>query len=136
MRGKFRRESVEGRRNDASQPYRFGSRSVPRRSFSFDFAELVSPHTHTLRRLSAHPYIESGNRFSVLMYRPRVSRRPQPRCTGQTQLLTREAGVARGTGAPGGTRTPDPLLRRQMLYPAELRARCLFEEVSLQINLS
>ena len=25
-------------------------------------------------------------------------------------------------GTPGGTRTPDPLLRRQMLYPAELRA--------------
>jgi hypothetical protein len=26
-------------------------------------------------------------------------------------------------GAPGGARTPDPLLRRQMLYPAELQAR-------------
>ena len=26
-------------------------------------------------------------------------------------------------GAPGETRTPDPLLRRQTLYPAELRAR-------------
>ena len=28
-------------------------------------------------------------------------------------------------GAPGEIRTPDPLLRRQMLYPAELRARRL-----------
>src|ERR1700736_3544447 len=27
------------------------------------------------------------------------------------------------TGAPGEIRTPDPLLRRQLLYPAELRAR-------------
>src|SRR5229473_4514884 len=27
------------------------------------------------------------------------------------------------SGAPGGTRTPDPVLRRQTLYPAELRAR-------------
>jgi hypothetical protein len=26
-------------------------------------------------------------------------------------------------GAPGEIRTPDPLLRRQLLYPAELRAR-------------
>ena len=26
------------------------------------------------------------------------------------------------TGAPGGTRTPGPLLRRQLLYPPELRA--------------
>jgi hypothetical protein len=28
-------------------------------------------------------------------------------------------------GAPGVTRTRDPLLRRQMLYPAELRAHWL-----------
>jgi hypothetical protein len=28
-------------------------------------------------------------------------------------------------GAPGGTRTPDPLIRSQMLYPAELQARVL-----------
>jgi hypothetical protein len=27
------------------------------------------------------------------------------------------------SGAPGGNRTPDPLLRRQTLYPTELRAR-------------
>jgi hypothetical protein len=26
-------------------------------------------------------------------------------------------------GAPGKTRTPDPLLRRQLLYPPELQAR-------------
>ena len=26
-------------------------------------------------------------------------------------------------GAPEGTRTPDPLLRRQLLYPPELQAR-------------
>ena len=28
-------------------------------------------------------------------------------------------------GAPEGTRTPDPLLRRQLLYPAELQALIL-----------
>src|ERR1039458_9109741 len=28
-------------------------------------------------------------------------------------------------GAPGGIRTPDPLVRSQVLYPTELRARCL-----------
>jgi hypothetical protein len=35
------------------------------------------------------------------------------------------------SGAPGETRTPDPLLRRQTLYPAELRAprfcNCIIE---------
>ena len=30
-----------------------------------------------------------------------------------------------GSGAPGETRTPDPLLRRQTLYPTELRAQGL-----------
>ena len=29
------------------------------------------------------------------------------------------------SGAPGEIRTPDPLVRSQMLYPAELRARKL-----------
>ena len=28
----------------------------------------------------------------------------------------------KGTGTPGGIRTPDPLLRRQLLYPPELQA--------------
>ena len=28
-------------------------------------------------------------------------------------------------GTPGGTRTPDPLLRRQLLYPPELQTRIL-----------
>ncbi len=28
-------------------------------------------------------------------------------------------------GAPGAIRTPDPLVRSQILYPTELRARCL-----------
>ena len=33
-------------------------------------------------------------------------------------------------GALEGTRTPDPLLRRQLLYPAELQAQmCLMERV-------
>ena len=34
-------------------------------------------------------------------------------------------------GAPGAIRTPDPLVRSQVLYPAELRARCVFEVVHI-----
>ena len=30
-------------------------------------------------------------------------------------------------GAPGGTRTPDPLLRRQLLYPPELQTHYLLK---------
>ena len=35
---------------------------------------------------------------------------------------TQKTLVFQGNGAPGVTRTRDILLRRQMLYPAELRA--------------
>jgi hypothetical protein len=43
-----------------------------------------------------------------------------PRCADSSRLTTvRPESV----GAPGGNRTPDPQLRRLMLYPTELRAR-------------
>ena len=38
-------------------------------------------------------------------------------------LLPMSPASASENGAPGGIRTPDPLLRRQTLYPTELRAR-------------
>src|SRR5713226_4133521 len=38
---------------------------------------------------------------------------------GRNHLIT----GAKINGAPGGIRTPDPLLRRQTLFPTELRAR-------------
>ena len=42
-----------------------------------------------------------------------------------TDQLTKVPNVTKGneSGAPGEIRTPDPLVRSQMLYPAELRAR-------------
>ncbi len=50
------------------------------------------------------------------------------RVTQARRILTGGAWILddeERSGAPGGIRTPDPLLRRQILYPAELRARCL-----------
>ena len=35
---------------------------------------------------------------------------------------THESGTGNSNGPPGEARTHDPLLRRQMLYPTELRA--------------
>src|SRR5713101_7649539 len=44
-----------------------------------------------------------------------------PRSNKKEQSVSK--GVSKGVGgAPGETRTPDPLLRRQTLYPTELRA--------------
>lgn len=36
-------------------------------------------------------------------------------------------------GTPGGIRTPDPLFRRQMLYPAELPVRILVVKLALHM---
>ena len=36
---------------------------------------------------------------------------------------THHRRTTRENGTPEGTRTPDPLLRRQLLYPPELQAR-------------
>jgi hypothetical protein len=80
------------RRNDASQPYRLGSRSVPRRP-SFNFAELVSPHRHPRKRNPAHPHTESGNPFLVLLY----NSAPVP------SLRKSRFDVAFDDGAPKGT---------------------------------
>ena len=41
----------------------------------------------------------------------------------ETPATVAVAGILLGT--LGGTRTPDPLLRRQMLYPAELQAHII-----------
>jgi hypothetical protein len=38
------------------------------------------------------------------------------------------------SGAPGGIRTPDLLVRSQTLYPAELRARRNADSVSLDYD--
>jgi hypothetical protein len=42
-------------------------------------------------------------------------------------LLPVSPSLTEGNGAPGGIRTPDPLLRRQTLSPTELRAHSLKE---------
>src|SRR5713101_4964564 len=50
--------------------------------------------------------------------KPRQDRSSSVRSNRQEPRFTRKSG------APGGIRTPNPLLRRQTLYPTELRARC------------
>ena len=37
--------------------------------------------------------------------------------------VSNQSGLCPDDGTPEGTRTPDPLLRRQLLYPPELQAR-------------
>jgi len=64
--------------------------------------------------------------------RAAVERLAQPKPGSATGTRTGTDGIAAGpqnaqipekNGAPGGNRTPDPRLRRPMLYPTELRAR-------------
>ena len=44
------------------------------------------------------------------------------RCSNQLSYTHQIAWKQWKNGTPEGTRTPDPLLRRQLLYPAELQA--------------
>ena len=47
-----------------------------------------------------------------------------PKCSSDVFCQSRKSFIFwEKSGAPGETRTPDPLVRSQMLYPAELRAR-------------
>ena len=62
------------------------------------------------------------------------------RVTSVGMLGGGEAGVGARTapaGLPGGTRTPDLLLRRQLLYPVELRSDrfLLYRAVLIQQQL-
>ena len=50
---------------------------------------------------------------------PRSDARPQTDCSGNLLGPIEKWGLV---GLPGGNRTPDPQLRRLLLYPTELRA--------------
>jgi hypothetical protein len=68
----------------------------------------------------ARPEIRRGGELPTLWFEA-SPRRPHIQCGGSR---TRPPCCTRD-GAPGEIRTPDPLVRSQMLYPAELRARGL-----------
>ncbi len=52
------------------------------------------------------------------------------RCSNQLSYTHHTEEPSKKGGTPGGTRTPGPLLRRQLLYPTELQARIWMEKAS------
>ena len=68
--------------------------------------------------------LNTGAKFDLTMRLPGLYDSRILRFEFLAEFRKRRRGRKPGwDGAPGGIRTPDPLLRRQMLYPAELRAR-------------
>ena len=59
----------------------------------------------------------------VVTPRGRVPQLEEPSAKKADSHFSRNSLRGKGSGAPGETRTPGPLLRRQTLYPTELRAR-------------
>ena len=58
----------------------------------------------------------------VVTPRGRVPQLEEPLAKKADGHFSHRSLKEKGSGAPGETRTPGPLLRRQTLYPAELRA--------------
>ena len=48
-------------------------------------------------------------------------------------MHTGTGDILQKSGTPEGTRTPGPLLRRQLLYPAELLARILEQVTRIEL---
>jgi hypothetical protein len=46
-------------------------------------------------------------------------------------VLSKGNEIKKKSGAPGGTRTPDLLVRSQTLYPTELRAHCVRGNINI-----
>src|SRR6266704_1051132 len=78
---------------------------------------LEKPHPPTIYTSS----LASPVKYSYSLAVSRCATPNDPRSNKKEQSVSK--GVSKGvSGAPGETRTPDPLLRRQTLYPTELRA--------------
>ena len=70
-------------------------------------------HNPMLYQLNYAHHIQKGDK-----------RNRDKEATGQEKVQSEETRLQIGvSGTPGGTRTPGPLLRRQLLYPPELQAR-------------
>ena len=55
----------------------------------------------------------------------------------QQNSATYESGIdLEESGAPGEIRTPDPLVRSQILYPTELRAHMMAEREGFEPSMS
>jgi hypothetical protein len=54
----------------------------------------------------------------------------------RAKCLIPEDYMGRNKSAPGETRTPDPLLRRQLLYPPAWRSNVAAGTISERVDLS
>jgi hypothetical protein len=85
-------------------------------------AQLGHSHMATTLEVYTHSSV-IAQREAVNLLDEQVFPKTQMEGGRRQRSLRQLTDFSRVSGAPGGTRTPDPLLRRQTLYPAELRAQ-------------
>ena len=71
---------------------------------------------------------------SFLFGTPKGIRTPVAAVKGQCPRPLDDRGIQK-LGAPGAIRTPDPLVRSQILYPTELRVRILAEKEGFEPSI-
>ena len=109
--GFLRRSGDSGGSRDSGAPLRGDGQGEP--------AKLPSLQTSKLPLL--RPACDSTPLICNQSAKSAVPRLGSP--TGANQASKPPNFQASGVGAPGGVRTPDPRLRRPLLYPTELQAR-------------
>ena len=81
--------------------------------------QAASPPTLAKNARMGHPLFLNGKEKPAAWA---TRREPAAEILSAWSEGSPEARIMSGVGAPGEIRTPDLLLRRQPLYPAELRA--------------
>ena len=119
--GRWLSQSAGSRSEAHVRPASSRGRGVIRRSAGFARSQEQSDHDALLRGRTHEP--DSGGGKDLRQRVPQFPRNHRVTATSGRSEPRQDIVAVREIGAPGRIRTADHLVRSQVLYPAELRAR-------------